>query len=368
MNTLPPFKDKTQSKVITHPRVLFVGDSREMRGGVSTVIKSIESSYLWDKYHCDWLECQINDRIPVKVWYLLKGLVKGLWAIPKHQIIHFHTATGNSLKVQLPFFLYARFLRKKIIVHLHVGNQLKTAGHNRLFSYFCHKSNLVITLGESFRSLVPGFIEGHTSVTHLYNPAPEIEQREDTYPYFLFAAYFDSERNKGYDVLLKAFSDVIRCHPEWKLVLCGDGDIKQVRHIIANYGLEKSIELPGWVSGEKKEFYFKHAYAYCLCSRNEGLPITILESMALGLPIITTPVGCIPEILTDNESALFFETDDVRQLSCQMQKLIEDKELSRALSIRSQAIARDKLSLDRFCKRLDGIYQSLYSDNTRSIL
>lgn len=54
-------------------KVLFVGDSRKMRGGVSTVIKTIEKSSIWEKYNCNWLETQINATKIIKFWYLIKG-------------------------------------------------------------------------------------------------------------------------------------------------------------------------------------------------------------------------------------------------------------------------------------------------------
>lgn len=57
-------------------KVLFVGDSRKMRGGVSTVIKTIEKSSIWEKYNCNWLETQINATKIIKVLVSHKRILK----------------------------------------------------------------------------------------------------------------------------------------------------------------------------------------------------------------------------------------------------------------------------------------------------
>ena len=344
-----------------NPSVLFVGDSRKMRGGVSAVIRQIEKTPIWEQYDCDWLECQINDSVPKKLAYLFRALIRGLFIIPHYDIIHFHTAIGNSIKVQFPFFLYALLLKKKTLVHLHVGDQLKNGRHDKWFRFVCRHADMVVTLGDTLRQYVPVTAEGRPLVEFLYNPAPPIKTKEYAEPFFLFAAYIDSEMNKGYDVLLKAFSLVTECHPEWKLVICGEGDMAQLQSLIVAHRLQTSVETPGWVSGKEKEYYFSHAFAYCLTSRKEGLPVTVLESLSFSLPVIATPVGCLPEILQDGENALIADIGDADYLARQMCRLIEDPALYDRLSKNGPLLVEEKLSLARFTQKLDFLYQRLWT-------
>lgn len=338
------------------PKVLFVGDSRQMKGGVNAVIQSIERTPLWEKYRCTWLECQINDRITKKIAYLLRALFKAVFTIPRYDLIHFHTAIGNSMMVQLPFFLYARILRKKTVLHLHVGDQLKKECNSRLLRFYSKRADCIITLGDSLRQYVPAPSE---KVEFLYNPAPEIRHKDAPRKFFLFAAYIDSERNKGYDVLLEAFAVVARHHPEWKLLICGEGDMDQLHHLIRKNHVENSVSTPGWVMGNDKDRIFSEAFAYCLASRKEGLPVTILESLSIGLPIIATPVGSLPEFLTEGESVLFAKIGDASDLARQMCRLIENPDLYEKLSKGGTELIRSLLSLDKFTEKLDSIYSSL---------
>lgn len=336
--------------------VLYVGDSRQMKGGVSAIMRIIEGSPIWSKYSCSWLECQINDSRVRKVMYLVRASVLGLFKIPRYNIIHFHTAIGNSMVVQLPFLIYASLLKKRIVLHLHVGDQLKSIKSKRLLEFWCKRAGLVITLGDSLRQYIPA---DSNKTTFLYNPAPSLSSRNSPEKYFLFAAYIDSARNKGYDTLIEAFASLHEEYRDWKLMICGDGDTNQLHNYITEYGLSDFVSTPGWVSGEEKAQIFSSAFAYCLPSRQEGMPISVLEALSIGLPIIASPVGCLPEFLVDGESVLFSESGNAKALADNMRRLIEDSELYESISRNGRLIARNKLSIKSFTEKLDSIYSSL---------
>lgn len=336
--------------------VLYVGDSRKKKGGVSAVIRVIETTFLWQKYHCDWLECQINSSLLSKAVCFIRAIFQGLYTIPKFGILHFHTALGNSMLVQLPFFLYAKLLRKKVIVQFHVGDQMKKASNSHLFRFFCKNADLIITLGDSLRKYVPAAEE---KVTFLYNPAPPVSIKNPPQKYFLFSAFIDKALNKGYDVLIEAFASFLKLCPDWRLVICGDGDMDQLHQLIEKFGIADSIETPGWITGDAKDLYFRNAFAYCLASRQEGLPVVVLESLSYGLPVIATPVGCLPELLENEQTVLFTVIGDSASLVQQMTRLTRDRTLYEKLSHNSIDLVRQRLSVERFAEKLDSIYQDL---------
>ena len=342
-----------------NPRVLYVGDSSRMKGGVAEVIKALSGTWLWEKYNCRWLECQINDAKWKKWAYLLRALFKGLFLIPSADIIHFHSAVGNSLRVQFPFLLYSLCWRRKVIVHFHVGNQLSDASSDRFFRFYCRHADKVITLSDALRSYIPGFQEHPETVEFLYNPAPAIREKKGYAKYFLMAAFFTPDRNKGCDTVLKAMAALHREYPEWRLVLCGAGDMEGVTELIQANGLMTVVDTPGWVTGEDKDAFFSNAFAYVLASRKEGLPISILESMSAGLSVITTPVGSIPEVLEDRRSALFFPPGDDQSLFVAMRTLIENPALGKSLASAATDTVRERLSLNQFVGKLDTLYQSV---------
>lgn len=337
-----------------------------MRGGVSTVIKSMEQDPIWEKYHCHWLQCQINKGIAWKLLYFIWGLLSALVRVPMYGIIHFHTTPGPGMKVVLPIFLYALLWHKKTILHLHMGNQMRDYKNDMLFRWVMSKADQIIVLGKTWRDFLVEEMEVRSPVEFLYNPVNQNctmttdnrRQTTDSYKkYFLFAAFFNI--NKGYDILLKAFARVVEKYPEWKLVMCGVGDTEDVKHYIAENHVENSVELPGWVEAEQRDEYFRHAAAYCMTSRQEGLPMSVLESLSIGVPVISTPVGCLPEFLTTNRNVLFFDFENAVQLEQQMIRVIEDSNLCEHLAKNGREVIELSFTPEKVFGKLDKIYARL---------
>jgi len=336
--------------------VLIVGDSRRMKGGVSTVIKTMETSYLWDKYGCRWLECQINASVVMKVLYLLRGMFLALFLVPQYKIIHFHTTPGNSIRVQLLIFLYARLWRRRIILHLHVGNQLQNSADDKVFAWCCRRADAIITLGNVWKQYIP--IDDMSRIHVIYNPAPPVSNPKTPEKYFLFAAYLDIVY-KAYDTLIKGWAIVTRTHPDWKLVICGAGEVDNLMRYVREEGVEDSIDFRGWIDGEYKQQVFAHAYGYIMTSVLEGLPMSILESLARGVPVITTPVGNLPELLVNEQNALIFDFNDAQGMADCVNRLIEDNSLRQALVAEGQQLVQKKLTEQSFARGVDELYKLL---------
>jgi len=338
-------------------KILVVGDSRKMKGGVSTVIKTMEASPLWKKYSCRWVQCQINSTKLAKVLYLLKGIIECLFVMPRYDIVHFMTTPGSGMVVQLPMFLYSVLLGKKKILHLHVGNQLKDFQNDRVLRYCVKHSELVLTLGKSWCEYVPAPQKWCGRVDYLYNPSQSPMKQIEWKKYFLFAAWFDL--NKGYDTLLEGFAKVNKKYPDWRLVMCGVGHFDELKGYIRKNKLENHVDLPGWVEGTVKDKYFREAYAYCMTSYKEGLPMTVLESMAYGVPVISTPVGCLPEFLEDHKNVIFFDFKDADGLAKAMIELIEHQDMRTKITKDASDTIKAKFQIEVFVRRLDGFYQEL---------
>lgn len=339
-------------------KVLFIGDSRKMKGGVSTVIKTIEKSFIWKKYNCHWLETQINANNLVKFWYLIKGYLKGVYMIPQYNIIHFHTEPRKGTQTLFFLFLYAKLLRKKIIVQYHVGNQLEKCISSWRFKFWLEHTDTNLFLGKTWVEQMRNLIPNINNTDYLYNPVSLQHKQNTPNKYFLFAALFNT--NKGCDILIKAFAKIAHKYPDWKIVLCGSGNYKpQIDRLIKDYALFQQVELPGWIQDDQKRKYYQNAYAYCMCSYLEGLPMSVLEAMSYGIPIITTPVGCLQEFLVDKESALFFDYGNIDELATALETLIENESLRNKIANNGYSLVKENFDTEVICKKLSYIYDSL---------
>lgn len=106
---------------------------------------------------------------------------------------------------------------------------------------------------------------------------------------------------KGQLLLLDAMNDVIKNGHSMKLILAGDGPMREeIDSKIAHYSLEDRVEITGWISGDEVKKYISRSKAMVLPSFAEGLPVVIMEALAMKKPVITTYIAGIPE-LVENE-------------------------------------------------------------------
>lgn len=343
-------------------RVLIVATSRKTRGGITAVLKAWESQPVWKNYHCHWVQTHRDGPAWRKIFYFARGLAGFLVRLPFYDTVHIHTADHSTEKRKRIFARLAKTFGKKLIIHLHSsGEEYSIGKYPDLYSYSFRHADKIILLSESWRDIAKkAFPDCANKFEILYNPchhevrSSELSERE---PYILFAGTLT--HRKGYDDLITAFSKIADRHPEWELVLAGNGEIERARELAAKYHLEGRISLPGWINGADKDRAFRKASAYCLPSYSEGFPMGVLDAWAYHLPVITTPVGGIPEVGIDEENMLLFKPGDVDALAERLNRLISDKELYSKLTQASADFADGQFNIAKIMERLSSIYESI---------
>lgn len=87
--------------------------------------------------------------------------------------------------------------------------------------------------------------------------------------------------------------------------------------------------------------------------------MAVLDAWAYGLPVITTPVGGIPDVAIDGENMLLFQPGDVKKLAIQMERMISDSNLRKKISAASVDLAHHEFNMQSVNRRLEEIYVSL---------
>ena len=172
---------------------------------------------------------------------------------------------------------------------------------------------------------------------------------------FCFAASGQMINRKGFDILLNAFSKVVKEYPAARLVLYGDGPIKKkLLNQTKELNLEKNVEFYGSYLKEDLPELYSNADAFVLSSRNETFGVVYIEAMALGLPVIATRCGGPEEIITE-ETGYLVDNDDEVGLSEAMIKMIKNIETFD----RSKIIqyAQDEFSSAKVASEIADIYE-----------
>ncbi len=121
---------------------------------------------------------------------------------------------------------------------------------------------------------------------------------------------------KGQLLLLEAFRQALDGGANASLVLAGDGPMRPViEAAIVRLNLQQHVRITGWISGAQVRQEIIHSRALVLPSFAEGLPVVIMEAMALGRPVLTTYIAGIPELVRHGENGWLFPAGDVQAIA-----------------------------------------------------
>ena len=129
---------------------------------------------------------------------------------------------------------------------------------------------------------------------------------------------------KGQLLLLEAIKNLINDGMQCQLTLVGDGSLRpEIENLIQEYGLEKYVKITGWASEMEVQKYIMNARALVLPSFAEGLPLVIMEALALERPVISTYVAGIPELMKSEENGWLIPSGSVPALTEVMRQVLQ---------------------------------------------
>lgn len=350
-------------------KVLIVATSRKTRGGITSVVKAHETGNQWEKYHCRWIETHRDGPTWRKLTYFIQAFIQFVIFIPFYDIVHLHTSDGASAIRKWIFATYAKLFRKKIIVHIHLGEEKKLLDSNinhRLLKLL-HLADKIIVLSPQWnRWLLEVMPEAKNITCVLYNPCMPAHRDVSVTKKKQILLAGTICRRKGYDIALKGFSLIAPKYPDWKIVFAGnsyllDGidEMADGMRLAKEYGIENQVEWLGWISGKTKERVFNETSIYCLASNGEGFPMGVLDAWSYGIPCVMTPVGGIPDIVKEGVHGLIFPVGNSTKMAESLDKMISNKNLREHIISQTDILVSTTFNIDSICKQLDDIYKSL---------
>jgi len=162
---------------------------------------------------------------------------------------------------------------------------------------------------------------------------------------------------KGFDLLLRAFASVIADHPDWRLVILGEGPERYVIEAqMRELGLTERVSLPGFSS--TPQALMRHSQLFVLSSRFEGFPNALLEAMACGIPCVSFDCPTGPaELITDGIDGLLVPPQDTRALAGALGRLMDAPSLRDRLGHAAQ-VAASAYSLDSILARWNALLET----------
>ena len=165
-------------------------------------------------------------------------------------------------------------------------------------------------------------------------------------------------KHKDHITLINAFKLLTNKHQEVELHLVGDGPLfGEIKRKITELDLERNVKLFGRVDGRFICSYYRKSDIFVIPSLIEGMPNTLLEAMASGIPIVSSRIPAITGVLNDTQ-CIFFQAGDKIDLFRKMEYLLNNLELYPVLSKRIKKIAKERYDWDHVCNQELYVYRN----------
>ena len=232
-----------------------------------------------------------------------------------------------------------------------------------LFRYVFGYAEHSLVLADAFRDWlvsVPGFNPDRVQLfTTMFDDADFLQDQENT-TYDDNRVLFLSRlvREKGIYELIEAFRILLPDYPQLQLVIAGNGPEQGRLHTcIQQAGLADRVEFTGYVRGIEKVRVLKQAGLFVFPTYyGEGCPVSLLEAMAAGLPVITTRAGGISHIVRDQENGLLLDEVTPESVAMAMRRLLDNRELREAMRTRNTREAWEKYSAPVVTRQFENLY------------
>jgi glycosyltransferase involved in cell wall biosynthesis len=315
--------------------ILFVAPNyKNRKGGVASVLttysKEIENfnfspSVYFNSVVINFILFPINI-----LSFLFKLLVD-----EKIDIVHIHGASRGSFYRKYIFFLIAQYLfNKPVVYHIHGAEYHIFYENANKITKTCidkmiNESAAVLVLSAEWLKYFKSrfkqkklFVLNNIIQRVTFLEKGQIKNEVN----FLFLGRI-GKRKGVFDLIQSIIDNRQYLEGKVKFSIGGDGDVENLKNLIENYNLNNIVEYKGWVNSHRKNKLLSQNHILILPSYNEGLPISLLEAMSFSMPIISTKVGGIPQILKDGFNGKFVEPGNTNEIFEAIKFYIENKPL-----------------------------------------
>lgn len=344
-------------------KVLFLGVSMKTKGGMTAVLVSYKKYIKGMRFIPTW---KLGNKV-VKAWYAAQALVRTWWLCnfdKDIRIVHIHGAANASFYRCRMFIKLAKRCDKKVILHEHAADFVEFYNNSDEKQGIIETINMcdcLIVLSKSWKEYFSsiGVEEGKIRVLNNIVSPPESENMPHNDGKLHLMYMGEISKRKGAFDLLKAMAENKDYFKDKLILRIGgnevDGDIKG---FIKNNGLDGFISYEGWVTGEHKKECLNWEDVYILPSYNEGLPIAILEAMSYSHPVISTPVGGIPEVIENMKNGILVEAGNQFEIANAIKYYIEHNDEIKIHGEKGYEVVKNFFPETVF-KDLTNIYETL---------
>ncbi len=334
-------------------------------GGMLSVIEGYQRDGIFERWDVAFVPTHEDGSVAKRIWVYLKAFVYVFLLAVRGRValLHCHVAMRGSFFRKFALASLGRCFGIPVILHLH-GSETQQfynslpAFVQRLVSQQFAAAAVVFVLSESWRAFVLEVApKAQVVVLPNYVGLPELAKKITTGPKInvLFLGLV-GERKGVYD-LLPAFAEAVKNEPQLFLRIGGNGEVEKAQALVDELGLQAHVDCLGWIGGEAKNELLRDADIFVLPSYNEGLPVSILEAMSWGLPVITTTVGGIPELVKDHANGFLISPGDRVALQRLLEQLGRNPDMCHRIGVAARESIEREYSKEVILPILTSVYE-----------
>jgi glycosyltransferase involved in cell wall biosynthesis len=344
--------------------VLFIGpDHKNHRGGIGAVLEVYSKHITPFKFISTYVTKSFFQQFTTYV----AAILKLIWlCITDRQIkiLHIHHASRGSFMRKSLLVVIGKIFGKKIILHIHGGGFHNYYRRSRLMKPFIRwtleHADAVVCLSEMWKEYYSStFRLKHLAIINNVIEKPSItgEHMQNGSLRMLFLGHV-TEKKGVFDLLHVLANNRDQFRHKVKVTIGGVGEVERLEKTISEQQFNGDVKFAGWVNGGKKAELLNNCDIYVLPSYFEGLPISILEAMSYGKPVISTNVGGIPEIVKPGYNGWLFQPGDHEALNTIIREAMDNKELLKQYGNNSLSISK-KYTPESVFQSLNELYQTV---------
>ncbi len=164
---------------------------------------------------------------------------------------------------------------------------------------------------------------------------------------------------KGWHVLIKAFAALKETGLDFRATMVGGGSVaEELKEEVSRLGLGDRVELVGAVSPDKVHFFYDRADIFVLPSFAEGVPVVLMEAMAKEIPVVSTRITGIPELIEDGRSGFLATPSDHAELAGKIESLVRDGKTREMLGKEARRKVMEKYNLAENCRDMADLFRA----------
>ncbi|MRS01815.1 glycosyltransferase family 1 protein [bacterium] len=348
--------------------VLVLCPHPDEKGGVADYNYLLRKHFFSDRISLDFYhtgKTRGKEGCLSRLFKTLTDLFSLIKRFPNYELIVFNPSLDARAVIRdgVYHLVAKRLFHRRTLVLLHGWDRAFehfVASYGKRFFRFLFSCNRMLVLAGQFRDVLvdwgfPPEIVGLETTTY--------EQHESGRDRDIFKIVFLSRftKNKGCLESIRTVEMLAKEFPDVKLYMVGDGPLTgELKTYVTSRGLGNNVEFTGWLQGEEKYDLLNQCGIMLFpTSYGEGMPISVIEGMGMGLAVLTRPVAGIRDIFCNGENGFLVQTTDPSDFACKVRYLFQNRADWERISAINKRKAEENFEIRSVVKRIELLYFEL---------